>query len=83
MLLTRRRRVLESLGIEGESALIVIADVDEKIEKSAANIPRVSCIRVAGLNVYDLLRHSKLVFTKDAVAALEQRLNPQAEEKAK
>ena len=73
--------MLESLGIEGESALIVIADVDEKIEKSAANIARVCCIRVAGLNVYDVLRHSKLVFTKDAVGALEQRLNPQAEEK--
>ena len=75
--------MLESLGIAGESALIVIADANEKIEKSAANIERVRCIRVAGLNVYDVLRHSKLVFTKDAVAALEERLNPPAGEKTK
>ncbi len=73
--------MLGSLGIAGESALIVIPGENEKAEKSAANIVRVGCIRVAGLNVYDVLRHDKLVLTKDAVAALEERLNPSPEEK--
>jgi large subunit ribosomal protein L4 len=57
--------------------------VNEKLEKSAANIARVGCIRVAGLNVYDILRHDKLVLTKDAVVALEGRLNPPPGEEAK
>lgn len=76
-------QVLESLGIADNSALIVTSEASEKVEKSAANIARVGCIRVAGLNVYDVLRHDKLVLTKDAVAALERRLNPAPEEDAK
>ena len=75
--------MLGSLGFAGESALIVIADANEKVEKSAANAARVGCIRVEGLNVYDVLRHDKLVLTKDAVAALERRLNPPTGEDAK
>lgn len=76
-------QVLESLGIADNSALIVTSEASEKVEKSAANIARVGCIRVAGLNVYDVLRHDKLVLTKDAVEALERRLNPAPEEDAK
>ena len=68
--------MLENLGIAGDSTLIVIAEANEKVEKSAANIARVGCIRVAGLNVYDILRHKKLVLTQDAVSALEARLRP-------
>lgn len=65
---------LDALGLAGESVLLVIAGPDPKLEVSARNLPRVSCIRVAGLNVYDVLRHAKLVLTQDAVAALEARL---------
>ena len=65
---------LASLGLAGESVLIVVVDADEKLEVSSRNLPNVSSIRVAGLNVYDVLRHSKLVLTKDAVEALGQRL---------
>ena len=75
-------QILGSIGIERESTLIVTSDVNEKLEKSAANIARVGCIRVAGLNVYDILRHDKLVLTKDAVVALEGRLNPPSGEEA-
>jgi large subunit ribosomal protein L4 len=73
-------KVLHSLGMAGDSALIVIATANEKLEKSSANIARVGCIRVEGLNVYDVLRHNQLVLTKDAVEALEKRLNPLAAE---
>jgi large subunit ribosomal protein L4 len=76
-------QILGSIGIERESTLIVTSDANEKLEKSAANIARVGCIRVAGLNVYDILRHDKLVLTKDAVVALEGRLNPPAGEEEK
>ena len=37
-----------------ESALIVIAQPDTKIERSARNLPKVKVLRVEGLNVYDL-----------------------------
>ena len=49
-------------------------DADEKLECSARNLPNTSVLRVAGLNVYDVLRHEKLLLTKPAVAAIEARL---------
>jgi large subunit ribosomal protein L4 len=72
---TRRvAEILDSLALSGEGVLIVIAEADEKLERSARNIPGVGVIRVAGLNVYDVLRRSKLLVTKAAVAAIEARL---------
>jgi large subunit ribosomal protein L4 len=65
--------LLGSIGIGSESALIVIAEEDEKVEGSARNLPRVGVIRAAGLNVYDILRHDKLVLTRDAVDAVHER----------
>ena len=37
------------------------------------NLPRVDVIRAEGLNVYDVLRHERLVLARDAVAAIEKR----------
>ena len=62
---TRRvAEILGALGLAGESVLIVIADADEKLEMSARNLPRVGVIRSEGLNVYDVLRHARLVLTQ-------------------
>jgi len=72
---TRRvREILEALSLGGHSVLIVIGEKDEKLEVSARNLPNTCVLRVAGLNVYDVLRHEKLLLTKDAVAAIEARL---------
>jgi large subunit ribosomal protein L4 len=72
---TRRvRDILDHLGLAGGSVLFVIAQADPHFEKSAANLPRVGVVRAAGLNVYDVLRHDRLVLTRDAVAAVEARL---------
>jgi large subunit ribosomal protein L4 len=37
------------------------------------NIPNVDVLPVQGINVYDILRRNKLVLSKDAVDALEER----------
>ena len=37
------------------------------------NIPDVDLLPIHGINVYDILRRKKLVLTKAAVAALEER----------
>ncbi len=66
--------ILEALSLGGGSVLIVIGEADEKLERSARNLPNTSVLRVAGLNVYDVLRHEKLLLTKPAVAAIEARL---------
>lgn len=61
--------VLRALGVE--SALMVIPEKDEVVEKSARNLPWVKVLRVEGLNVYDVLRHEKLILLKGAVEKLE------------
>ena len=62
---------ITALGV-GRS-LFVIADADERIELSARNLPNVKVLRVAGLNVYDLLRFEYLVLTGDALRKIEER----------
>jgi large subunit ribosomal protein L4 len=56
------------------SCLIVIPEADEKIERSARNLPNVKVLRVDGLNVYDLLRYEHLIVTEAALKLIEQRL---------
>jgi len=65
---------LAGVGVSQESALIVVAGKDERLERSARNLPKVNVIRVGGLNVFDVLRHQKLVIAKDAIEAVEARL---------
>ena len=73
----KTRRVvemLEGLGLAGQTVLIVIAAAAPHLEVSARNLPGISVIRVAGLNVYDVLRHSRLVIAKDALEVVGARL---------
>jgi large subunit ribosomal protein L4 len=72
---TRRvAEILSGLGVGTRGVLIVIDAADEHLERSARNLPDVKVLRVAGLNVYDVLRYPQLVLTKAAVAGIETRL---------
>ncbi len=53
-------------------ALIVMADKDENVIRSANNIPGVQTTLVSTLNVYDILRHDLFIITKDAVKKVEE-----------
>lgn len=53
-------------------ALIVTADADEKIYKSARNIKGVTPTHVGTLNTYDVLNHDAFIVSKDAVAKIEE-----------
>lgn len=56
----------------GRKALVVTADGDQNVVKSARNIPGVKPLRADFVNVYDLLHYDTLLITKDAVARLEE-----------
>lgn len=61
-----------ALGLE--SALIISGnELDTNFSLAARNIPHIDVLKVAGINVYDILRRQKLVLTKDALAAIEER----------
>ena len=64
-------QTLEKLNV-GKKALVVTADGDQNIFKSARNIPGVKSLRADFVNVYDLLNYDTLLITKDAVARLEE-----------
>ncbi|MGH6734821.1 MAG: 50S ribosomal protein L4 [Methyloceanibacter sp.] len=56
------------------SALIVDgASVHDGFARAVRNIPQIDVLPVQGINVYDILRHEKLVLTKAALEALEAR----------
>ena len=57
-----------------DSLLLVTDRNDEKVVRSARNLPNVKVIPVDGLNVYDILKHRNLALTKEAVAAVSKRL---------
>lgn len=56
----------------GKKALIVTADKNENIVKSASNIPGVRTALVGTMNVYEIINHNSLILTKDAVAKIEE-----------
>ena len=62
---------LKNLKVDSK-ALIVIADKDEKVQKTARNIEGVRTTSAATINAYDLLNYKKLVITVDAVKKLEE-----------
>lgn len=62
---------LQKLNV-GKKALVVTADGDQNVVKSARNIPGVKPLRADFVNVYDLLHYDTLLITKDAVARLEE-----------
>ena len=49
------------------------AELQDAFARAARNIPQVDVLPVQGINVYDILRHDKLVLTKAALEALEAR----------
>ncbi|MCQ8184346.1 50S ribosomal protein L4 [Parvularcula maris] len=59
---------------ELKSALFMDGTFDENFARAAKNIQGVNVLPVAGANVYDILKHDKLVLTKAAVEGLEARL---------
>jgi large subunit ribosomal protein L4 len=61
-------------GLGFEKALIVDGEFDNNFALSARNINHVSLLPAKGLNVYDIMRAGKLVLTKAAIAAIEERL---------
>lgn len=63
--------MLKALGVEGK-ALIVTAEADSKVIKSAANIPGVKTAAVNTLNVYDILNYDKFIVVKNAVGKIEE-----------
>ena len=63
--------MLNAVGANGKS-LIVLPEIEDRIIKSARNIPGVKTSQVCGLNVYDILNAKKLIILKDSISKIEE-----------
>lgn len=69
----KTKEVVKMLNaFEANKTLIVVADKNENVYKSARNISNTVVMPVNNLNVYDILKYDKFMVTKDAVAKIEE-----------
>ena len=64
-------KTLNNLKVEGKT-LMLLAEKNENVQKSARNIEGVKTTLVNTINVYDLLKYKNLVITLDTVKKLEE-----------
>ena len=55
-----------------KKALIVTAEKDENVVKSAANIPGIETTCVGRMNVYEIIGHTTFIVTKEAAEKIEE-----------
>ena len=63
--------ILKNLGVE-DKALIVLPENDKNVVISARNIEGVATTFVGAINTYEVLKYTKCIIVKDAVAKLEE-----------
>ena len=56
----------------GKKALIVTAEKDENVVRSAANIPGVRTALVSTMNVYEIINHDNFIVTADRIKKIEE-----------
>ena len=69
----KTKNIVEMLkALEANKALIITAESNEVVYKSARNIQGINIIPANNINVYDLLKYEKVIITKDAVSKIEE-----------
>ena len=71
----KTRGLVTEFAKQGWTNVLMIggAEIDTNFARAAANIPNVDVLPIQGINVYDILRRGKLVLSKAAIEALEER----------
>ncbi len=64
-------KTLGSLGLEKKALLVDIAD-NRNLTLSVRNLPNIKRVSSLSVNIYDLLNHEQLVFSKDAIVQLQE-----------
>ncbi len=64
------QKVLNNL--KTEKALVVMPELDQNVVLSARNIANVATATTSTMNVYDVMKYSTVILTKDAVASIEE-----------
>lgn len=62
-------------GLDANKALLVDSADNESLARSSRNLADANFLDINGLNVYDILRHEKLLISEKSLRQLESRLN--------
>ena len=65
--------ILLSVGVVS-GCIIQSGDANNEFLRAISNIPNIKIIPEMGANVYDILKHTKLIIAKNAIEKLEERL---------
>ena len=69
----KTKEVVKMLNaFNAKKTLIITAEANETVYKSARNIEGVAVLPVNNINVYDLLKYPKVIMTKEAVSKIEE-----------
>ena len=70
----RTKLMIETLDLlkAAPKTLVITADNDVNVYKSARNIPGVKSLKADYINVFDVLKYETLLITRDAVARVEE-----------
>ena len=66
--------ILKKLSLPNRT-LFIISEKNRNFQLAVRNLPNTNVLLVDGLNVFDLLRHEKIICTKEALQKIEERLN--------
>ena len=72
------RSILSNMGVDGQKLLFLTAEVSPEVIKSCRNLPDVQIKLVHTMCTYDVLDAGVLIFTRSALAKLEQELGERA-----
>ena len=61
--------------LEAPAALIVVDEATDNLVRATRNLPTVELIHHTQLNVYNLLRHPKVLITREALRHVEERIS--------
>ena len=71
----KTKQVAASFGKLGLTSAVIVdgPEFDTGFQRAARNIKHIDLLQVQGINVLDVLRRKKLVLTKAALSAIEER----------
>ncbi len=71
---TEFRKVLQTLGGNGK-VLIVNTGENRNLELSSRNMPEVKLVPETGINIYDVVNHEMVLFSKEAILQVQEVLS--------
>jgi large subunit ribosomal protein L4 len=66
--------LLTGMGLP-DKTLFIVAEKNANLQLAVRNLPKVDVLPVAGLNIFDLLVHERIVCTAEALKKIEERLS--------